>query len=67
MINDNGFDRAQRAYDNQVPDDNDICEQCEEETDSSDLNEVKINNRYKYICQECYESLMENGFLNKED
>ena len=64
----NGMARAQEAYDNQVPDDrDDYCENCEEEKDSDDLNEVKVNNRYKYICQACYESLMENGFLNKED
>ena len=68
MINDNGLARAQEAYDNQLPPEHDDkCERCENETNSDDLNEVKVNNTYKYICQSCYEHLMENGFLNRED
>ena len=62
------INQAQKEYDEKLPPEyDDHCENCEEEKDSSDLNEVKVNNHYKYICQSCYENLLENGFLNKED
>lgn len=63
MNRDNGFDRAQREYENQLPDDNDLCSRCECQSDG--LHEVKFGRKYEYVCEACYIYYMEHGFLNR--